>query len=44
MPTLSGVKAGEKFIKGVQADFWNLVVFSLKTKGGTRRKIFNLQA
>jgi hypothetical protein len=41
MPTLSGVKARENFLKGYQKDNWNLVIFSFKTKGET--KIFNLQ-
>jgi hypothetical protein len=31
IPTLSGVKAGEKFLKGVPKDnFWNLNIFCLK--------------
>jgi hypothetical protein len=44
MPTLSEVKAGKKLLKSVSKDnFQNLNIFSLKTKGETKEKIFNLQ-
>jgi hypothetical protein len=44
MPTLYGVKAGENFLKGVTKDnFSKLFIMSLKTKGGTKGKTFNLQ-
>jgi hypothetical protein len=34
MPTRSGVKAGQKFLKGVpKNNFWNLNIFKLKSKG-----------
>jgi hypothetical protein len=37
MPTLSRVKAGEKFLKRVPKDsFRNLNIFSLKSKGGPK--------
>ncbi len=43
MPTLFGVKAGEKFSKGVPKDFFRkLFIISLKTKGGTKGKFFTL--
>jgi hypothetical protein len=37
MPTLSKVKAGENFSKD---HFQNFFIISLKTKGGTKGKIF----
>jgi hypothetical protein len=44
LPTLSEIKAGEKILKGVpNYNFWNKVIFSLKSKGGAKGKIFNLQ-
>jgi hypothetical protein len=44
MPTLCVAKAGEKFLKGVPKDnFRKLFIMRLKTKGGTKGKIFNLQ-
>ena len=44
MPTLYGVKAGENFSKGVPKDnFRTFFIISLKTKGGTKGKMFNLQ-
>jgi hypothetical protein len=43
MPTLYRVKALENFLKGVTKDnFRILFTTSLKTKGGTKGKIFNL--
>jgi len=44
MPTLFRVKAEEKFLKGVPKDnFQKYFIISLKTKGGPKGKIFNLQ-
>jgi hypothetical protein len=44
MPTLFGVLAGENFLKGVPKDnFQKFFIISLKTKGGPKGKIFNLQ-
>jgi hypothetical protein len=44
MPTLFGVQGGENFLKGVPKDnFRKFFVISLKTKGGTKGKTFNLQ-
>jgi hypothetical protein len=41
MPTLYGIKPGEKLLKGVQkCNFWNLVIFSLKTKEEPKDKLF----
>jgi hypothetical protein len=43
IPTLYEVKAGDKFLKGVLKDnFWILFIRNLKTKGGTKGKIFKL--
>jgi hypothetical protein len=34
MQTLSGIKAGQKFLKGIlKNNFWNLNMFNLKGKG-----------
>jgi hypothetical protein len=42
MPTLYRVKAGENFLKAVLKDnFRILFITSLKTKGGTKGKIFS---
>ncbi len=44
MQTLYRVKAGENFLKGALKDsFRILFITSLKTKGGPKRKIFDLQ-